>query len=175
MKLISILLLIIISHSCRSQEFESYANALIQIKKDFRYIPLDNWLVEQKIEYIDSLVFYKLYNENDTSYSLEFEIDNHIFSDSNDLKISISWFQKTFTDSLYKHTLILNKNDTLVHYKSKKKSEKEKNFVVGKYYYMYLFPKEFIQIGFTGEHMKYIHDHLDSLKLIRGDSIKLPF
>lgn len=155
------------NNTCELNEVLNY------IQENLYHIPLNEWVITQEAVFPDSSKSYDLYqDQGDTIHYLTISLNctETIVGDQNNYKIK---YIKRYFDSLYAYNLIFEQEDTVVFYKALLENQSKKEFYLGKYYYMISHPDEFFKLGYSEDDYIYIHDKLDSLKRIRGDSIVL--
>ncbi len=166
---------ILVIQECSVEQTPELDYALTSMQQESYYIPLSGWTVQQKIVFNDSLCHYDLIRKKyDTLYNIKFDVLCNKHMPSEAIEYKIAWFEKIYFDSSYSYNLIFQ-DDTAIFYKSSVVPNSPKEFILGKYYYMLIFSDEFLEMGYTGKHLNYIHNNLDSLKQIRGDSLVFNF
>lgn len=161
--------------NCNFESSCDLNHVLPSMRQELYDFPITGWTVRQENVFDDSTIYYDLVNSRgDTSFNLRFNLFCSEQNYSKGFDYKISWFEKIYSDSLYRHNLIMM-YDTVIYYKTPVMLNSKKEFLVGKYYYMLTYPDEFEKMGFTDKHFIFIHDNFDSLRHIRGDSLVFPF
>jgi hypothetical protein len=172
--LLKILSFLFVLSGCSTKNSCELNTVLMNIQRDLYYIPSDNWEIRQKVVFPDTSIFYNLYqDQGDTIYQLQLNIFCSEFYKNNEDKYQIATYLKRYFDSTNFFDIFFEQ-DTVIFYKALMEDRTKKEFYVGKYYYMFLHPKELFKLGYSEDDFLYIHDNLDSLKKIRGDSLVFP-
>jgi hypothetical protein len=155
------------NNTCELNEVLNY------IRANLYYIPSNEWVITQEAIFPDSSKSYDLYqDQGDTIYYLTINLKCTETIDGDQNKYKIKYIKRYF-DSKYVYDIIFEQEDTVIFYKALLEDQSNKEFYLGKYYYMISHPDEFFKLGYSEDDYIYIHDNLDSLKNIRGDSIVL--
>lgn len=169
----SILIYLFLLLGCSSNNTCELNDALNYIKENLYYIPLDEWVVTLEANFPDSTKCYDLYQEQgDTLYYLTINLNCSEIIDDDQNKYKIKYIKRYF-DSKYAYDIIFEQEDTVIFYKALLEDQSKKEFYFGKYYYMISHPDEFFKLGYSEDDYIYIHDNMDSLMRIRGDTIVL--
>lgn len=169
--LIAILIYPLLLFGCVQNNNCDYNGALNYINENLYYVPSNEWKITMEANFPDSTKYYDLYQEQgDTIYYLTININCTERLDQD--RYNIEHIKRYFKGK-YVYDLIFEQGDTVIFYKALFDDQSKKEFYLGKYYYMFLHPKELYNLGFSEDDFLFIRDNLDSLKKIRGDSLIL--
>ena len=167
-----LLLLVLIGFSCNQENLLTPEEVFGDFNKRYMVIPLNGWELQQIIEGFDSRYYSYYQKTGDTVYEFSFDIFEVNDSSINDIGYVIDFFHKSIIvgDSI-KHDI--RKGDFSIAY-SENQNDEEKVFYNGIFYYMYLYPKEFLGLGYSKHQYNYIIDNIDSLACIKGNNMVFP-
>lgn len=156
-------LIIVLSFGCNNKKRQLKDHLERINSQEITSIEPNNWTI--KHYYKDDYIFYQLHKKvADTILNFEFEYykeyDKYVILDYNKLYFD--------TNNKFYYSLQLKK-DTLYYYRMRDPSSIEKEFIVGKYYYLWKFNQ------LTQGQKDYFIKHRDSLIKVRGNELpKLP-
>jgi len=162
-----LILFIILSSICCKTNRPEYRSLIKKARDINSSIPDVKWRIHQYY-YSDVEDYFALLSEQkDTSYFLKMYKSN--LPDSIAVRRFYLYFEKTYTikDTVYK--LILDSSDTLCYYRYPINNPEEKDFIVGKYHYLFSNTQELEKFS-LGQY-NYFITHQDSLIKIRGNDL----